>query len=151
MKKILVAVDFSDASITAVRQALVLAEALDSVVTLLHVLHVPAEAPGFYSSRKLGKKLFRNMDTALSAFDTGDAELARTVVRAKPALERRLRETRALHYDPLQDEGSDAARFSSLQLDMFDDMRCVFIYSESIALTMLHGYLDERGDVRSAA
>ena len=32
MKKILVAVDFSDASITAVRQALVLAEALDSVV-----------------------------------------------------------------------------------------------------------------------
>ena len=91
------------------------------------------------------------MDTALSAFDTGDAELARTVVRAKPALERQLRETRALHYDPLQDEGSDAARFSSLQLDMFDDMRCVFIYSESIALTMLHGYLDERGDVRSAA
>ena len=58
MKKILVAVDFSDASITAVRQALVPAEALDSVVTLLHVLHVPAEAPGFYSSRKLGKKLF---------------------------------------------------------------------------------------------
>ena len=53
--------------------------------------------------------------------------------------------------DPLQDEGSDAARFSSLQLDMLDDMRCVFIYSESIALTMLHGYLDERGDVRSAA
>ena len=64
MKEILVAVDFSDASITAVRQALVLAEALDSVVTLLHVLHVPAEAPGFYSSRKFDKKLFRNMEEA---------------------------------------------------------------------------------------
>ncbi|MDP6984481.1 MAG: universal stress protein, partial [Candidatus Latescibacteria bacterium] len=64
MKKILVAVDFSDASITAVRQALVLVEALDSVVTLLHVLHVPAEDSGFYSSRKLGKKLFRNIEEA---------------------------------------------------------------------------------------
>ncbi|MBT4612228.1 MAG: universal stress protein [Gemmatimonadetes bacterium] len=64
MKKILVAVDFSDASASAVRQALVLATALDADLLLLHVLHVPAEAPGFYSSRKLGKKLFRNMEEA---------------------------------------------------------------------------------------
>ena len=64
MKKILVAVDFSPASVAAVRQAQELATALDAELLLLHVIHVPAEAPGFYSSRKLGRKLFRNMEEA---------------------------------------------------------------------------------------
>lgn len=96
-------------------------------------------------------RVLESLDTALSAFDAGDAELARVVVRSKPELERELRQVRALHYDRLQDEGSDAARMSSLHLDLLDDMRRVFIYSESIALTMLHGYLDQRGGKREAA
>ena len=97
------------------------------------------------------EEVLANLDTALAAFDTSDAELARQVVRAKPELESQLREARTVHYDRLQDEGSDAARLSNLQLDLLDDMRRVFIYSESIALTMLHGYLDQRGDSREAA
>lgn len=64
MKKILVAVDFSPAADAAVRQGLDLARAFNAQLLLLHVLHVPAEAPGFYSSRKLGRKLFRNMEEA---------------------------------------------------------------------------------------
>jgi nucleotide-binding universal stress UspA family protein len=62
MKKILVAVDFSPAAAAAVRQGLQLAQPFAAELLLLHVLHVPAEAPGFYSSRKLGRKLFRNME-----------------------------------------------------------------------------------------
>lgn len=64
MKKILVATDFSPAAASAARHGLTLAQALDADLLLLHVLHVPAEAPGFYSSRKLGRKLFRNMEEA---------------------------------------------------------------------------------------
>ena len=91
-------------------------------------------------------KVLANLDTALSAFDAGDAERAREVVRAKAELASQLRQARTVHYERLQDEGSDAARSSSLQLDLLDYMRRVFTYSESIALTMLHGYLDQRGD-----
>lgn len=64
MKKILVAVDFSPAAVVATRQALQLATAFDAQLILLHVLHDPAEAPGFYSAKKAGKKVFRNMEEA---------------------------------------------------------------------------------------
>ena len=113
--------------------------------------NVGSDGFGLEGLQSYAQKVLTNMETALSAFNAGDAEMARTVVRNKPELERELRQTRAQHYDRLQDEGSDAARMSSLQLDMLDDMRRVFIYSESIALTMLHGYLDQRGGNREAA
>ena len=66
MKKILVAVDFSAASLEAVAWALKLATQFDAQLILLHVLHDPAEAPGFYSSKKAGKKVLRNMEDAAS-------------------------------------------------------------------------------------
>ncbi len=105
-----------------------------------------AEELGAYS-----EKVLNNFAVSLVAFDTSDAELARQVVRSKPELERQLRQARTVHYERLQDENTDAARASNLQLDLLDDMRRVFIYSESIALTMLHGYLDQRGDRRADA
>lgn len=64
MKTILVAVDFSDASVAAAKEALKLAAAFDAKVVALHVIHDPAEAPGFYSSKKAGKKVYRNMEEA---------------------------------------------------------------------------------------
>lgn len=64
MKKILVAVDFSDASVAAVGHALQLAQAFDAKLIVLHILHDPADRPGFYSSKKAGKKVFRNMEEA---------------------------------------------------------------------------------------
>ena len=33
---------------------------------LLHVLYDPADAPGFYASKKAGKKVLRNMEDAAS-------------------------------------------------------------------------------------
>ena len=66
MKKILVAIDFSAGSVNALRYALKIAEKFDAQLVLLHVLHDPAEAPGFYSSKKAGKKVLRNMEEAAS-------------------------------------------------------------------------------------
>lgn len=67
MKKILVAIDFSPASDRALGQALKLGAAFGSHLLLVHVLHDPTEAPGFYSSPKAGKKVFRNMEHAATA------------------------------------------------------------------------------------
>jgi len=64
MKKILVAVDFSEPSVAAAQHALELATKFDAQVLLLHVLHDPAEAPGFYSSKKAGRKVLKNMEQA---------------------------------------------------------------------------------------
>ena len=66
MKKMLVAIDFSDGSAQALRYALKFAVQFDSQLLLLHILHDPAEAPGFYSSEKAGEKVFRNMEEAAS-------------------------------------------------------------------------------------
>lgn len=66
MKKILVAIDFSMGSVQALNYALKFAAPFDSELLLLHVLHDPAEAPGFYSSKKAGKKVLRNMEDAAS-------------------------------------------------------------------------------------
>ncbi len=67
MKKILVAVDFSQGSIEALRQAVKLGEAFKAKLLLLHVLHDPADAPGFYASKKAGRKVLRNMEEAASS------------------------------------------------------------------------------------
>lgn len=45
---VLVAVDFSDGALTALRQAVRLAGALERRLVILHVVHDPAWAPGFY-------------------------------------------------------------------------------------------------------
>lgn len=96
-------------------------------------------------------EVLQHMDTALAAFDAGDAELARQVVRSKPQLERQLRQARAVHFDQLQSKDPNAVQLGNLHLDLLDDMRAVFIYAELIALTMLHGYLDQRGGERLEA
>jgi nucleotide-binding universal stress UspA family protein len=66
MEKILIAVDFSPACVQALDYALRLGEKFDSHLLLLHVLHDPADAPGFYASQKAGKKVLRNMEAAAS-------------------------------------------------------------------------------------
>lgn len=62
MKKILLAVDFSAGSPLALQHAVRIAEKFGANLLLLHVVHEPAEAPGFYASKKAGKKVLRNME-----------------------------------------------------------------------------------------
>lgn len=63
-KSILVTVDFSDDSLAAVREGLVLAKLMQASVILLHVVHDPFEDPGFYHKKKDRKKTLRLMSEA---------------------------------------------------------------------------------------
>ena len=62
MKRILVAVDFSEASVDALKRAISIAKKFEAKLLVLHVIHDPANSPGFYVSKKAGKKVFRNME-----------------------------------------------------------------------------------------
>ncbi len=62
--KILVAVDFSQGSRKALAFADKIASKFNTKMILLHVIHDPANAPGFYASKKPGKKVLRNLDEA---------------------------------------------------------------------------------------
>ena len=62
MKKILVAVDFSECSVAALNLAITIAKQFESSLLVLHVIHDPVDSPGFYAAKKAGKKVFRNME-----------------------------------------------------------------------------------------
>ena len=64
MKKILAATDFSEGSRLALDLAVQIGDKFGAKLLLLHVLHDPAEAPGFYTAKKAGKKVFRNLEQA---------------------------------------------------------------------------------------
>ena len=59
---ILVAVDFSSFAKEAVLYAGKLADDLESDIIILHVIHDPAEAPGFYAKKKKKKKYLQNIE-----------------------------------------------------------------------------------------
>ncbi len=58
---ILVPVDFSQDSLEAVEQSLVVAKSLNANLLLLHVVHDLGDTPGFYHKPKAGKKVVRKM------------------------------------------------------------------------------------------
>ncbi|MDH3870993.1 MAG: universal stress protein [Gammaproteobacteria bacterium] len=68
-KPILVAVDFSSYSDTAIVCAAELAETLGSKLVILHVVHDPGEAPGYYSFKGRSKQLHRMEDVAAEMLD----------------------------------------------------------------------------------
>ena len=61
---LLVAVDFSPYSEQALFFAGQLAEKLKAQLLVLHVIHDPAEAPGFYAQKGKKKKFLRSMEEA---------------------------------------------------------------------------------------
>ena len=63
-KPILVPVDFSVHAETAMVCAAELAEKLESKLVILHVVHDPGNAPGYYSVKGRGKQLRRMEDVA---------------------------------------------------------------------------------------
>jgi nucleotide-binding universal stress UspA family protein len=68
-KPILVAVDFSSYSDVALICAAELAETLGSRLVILHVVHDPGEAPGYYSFKGRNKQLHRMEDVAAGMLD----------------------------------------------------------------------------------
>ena len=63
-KPILVPVDFSSHSESALLCAAELAETLGNKLLILHVVHDPGEAPGYYSVKGRHKQLRRMEDVA---------------------------------------------------------------------------------------
>jgi nucleotide-binding universal stress UspA family protein len=61
---LLVAVDFSPFSEEALIFAGGLAEKLEAQLLVLHVIHDPAEAPGFYAQKGKKKKFLKSMEEA---------------------------------------------------------------------------------------
>jgi universal stress protein A len=61
---LLVAVDFSSFSKAALIFASELAEKLEAQLLVLHVIHDPAEAPGFYAPKGKKKKFLQSMEEA---------------------------------------------------------------------------------------
>lgn len=55
-KSILVAVDFSPPSLVAARDAIAMGGMLKADVTLLHVVHDPEDAPGYYHRTRKGAR-----------------------------------------------------------------------------------------------
>jgi nucleotide-binding universal stress UspA family protein len=68
-KPILVPVDFSAHSESALLCAAELAETLGSPLVILHVVHDPGEAPGYYSVKGRNKQLRRMEDVAAEMLD----------------------------------------------------------------------------------
>lgn len=63
-KPVLVPVDFSASSESALVCAAELAENIGSALVILHVVHDPGEAPGYYAIKGRGKQLRRMEDVA---------------------------------------------------------------------------------------
>lgn len=80
---ILVPVDFSPYSTAALLEAARLAECTGQRLLILHVVHDPAEMPGYYSQVTKKKKIARIEDLAREAFD----DFLRQVREAHPALQ----------------------------------------------------------------
>ena len=68
-KPILVPVDFSDYSRAALLQASELSACTGQPIVVLHVVHDPAEMPGYYSRVTKKKKIAHIQDLAREAFD----------------------------------------------------------------------------------
>lgn len=66
---ILVPVDFSEPSVAALLKGCELADCLDQPLLILHVVHDPAEMPGYYEKITKRKKLLRIEDLAKEALD----------------------------------------------------------------------------------
>ncbi|MBT8127813.1 MAG: universal stress protein [Gammaproteobacteria bacterium] len=68
-RPILVPVDFSDYSRAALLQASELSACLGQPIVVLHVVHDPADMPGYYSRVTKKKKIAHIQDLAKEAFD----------------------------------------------------------------------------------
>jgi nucleotide-binding universal stress UspA family protein len=69
-RPLLVPVDFSAHSEAALREACELSEALGAPLVVLHVVHDPGDAPGYYTKVSKKKHLMRIEDAAAKMFES---------------------------------------------------------------------------------
>ncbi len=81
---ILVPVDFSPHSEAALRHACLLADCMKLPLIILHVVHDPAEMPGYYSRMAKKKHLLRMEDVALEMLHDFVAGMIKLYPELKP-------------------------------------------------------------------
>ncbi|MFH1567450.1 MAG: Na/Pi cotransporter family protein [Gemmatimonadota bacterium] len=117
------------------------------VVPLLHrkaELKLVLPAPVLEALKAYYASVTGILDTIINAFAENHAQRARDVVRAKPEMVRQLHAYRPLHYEHVRAVAGQEDAGTEIDLDLFDYIRRIYTYSESMAYTMLHGYLDQR-------
>jgi len=117
------------------------------VVPLLHrkaELKVALPAPVLEALKAYYTSVTGTLDTIVDAFAENHAQRARDVVRAKPEMTRLLHAYRPLHYEHMRTEAAAGDASAEIDLDLLDYIRRIYSYCESMAYTMLHGYLDQR-------
>jgi phosphate:Na+ symporter len=88
--------------------------------------------------------VLENYDRAIRAFEDKRTEVARQVVRSKPRVADLQQAFRSAHYDGLASDDPGAVAASEVHLDLVEDLRRINSHAESIAYTMLEGFLDAR-------
>lgn len=84
VQSILVPVDFSLDASYAVQYANRLANLQKATLIILHVVHDPGEAPGFYAKRRKTKSLRKMEDTAAIAMDDFLSDISKNIKNASP-------------------------------------------------------------------
>ncbi len=88
--------------------------------------------------------VLENYDRAIRAFEDKRTEVARQVVRSKPRVADLQQAYRSAHYEGLASDDPEVVAVSEVHLDLVDNLRRANSHAESIAYTMLEGFLDAR-------
>ena len=90
------------------------------------------------------RHVLENFDAAMEAFRENSPEEARSVIRSKTALTDMEESYRMTHFSQLTQSLPGSRETSHIYLDLADYLQRINSYSESIAFTMLEGFLDTR-------
>ncbi len=92
--------------------------------------------------------VLRNFETVMQAFERNSPEEARQVIRSREALTDLGHRYEMTHFGELGSVQEGSREVDHLYLDVADYLQRINSYAETIAYTMLEGYLDTRGGER---
>ncbi len=92
--------------------------------------------------------VLRNFETVMQAFERNSPEEARQVIRSREALTDLGHRYEMTHFGELSSVQEGSREVNHLYLDVADYLQRINSYAETIAYTMLEGYLDTRGGER---
>ena len=92
--------------------------------------------------------VLRNFETVMQAFEHNSPEEARQVIRSREALTDLSHNYEMNHFGEMTNAQEGSREVNHLYLDVADYLQRINSYAETIAYTMLEGYLDTRGGVR---
>ncbi|HEX7127709.1 MAG TPA: Na/Pi cotransporter family protein [Thermodesulfobacteriota bacterium] len=107
---------------------------------------VTFSAEGWREIRDFHAKVCENLELAVSAFATRDAELARTLLRHKNRLGEIERALNAAHVDRLHRGLRETIETSSIHLDLLSNLERINSHVTNVAYTILEAAASDDGD-----